>query len=87
MTTKKEMSSKGKKEVATAAGQQQAKFDLARVNRFVADVKSEFGKIVWPNRKQITGSTIVVVVLVALLSFYLGAVDLFLGKFIAYVLR
>ena len=86
VTTKMEKSKKGKKELEAAA-EQPAKFDMARVNRFFADVKSEFGKIVWPNRKQTTGSTVVVVVLVMLISVYLGAVDLLLGKFIAYVLR
>ena len=86
MATKMEKSSKGKKDIEAVSGQQ-SKFDLARLNRFVSDVKNEFGKIVWPTKKQTTGSTVVVVVLVSLLSFYLGAVDLFLGKFIAYVLR
>jgi len=86
MTTKMEKSGKGKKDLEAVDGQK-AKFDLSRLKQFVADVKSEFGKIVWPNRKQTIGSTGVVVVLVMLISFYLGAVDLLLGKFIGYVLR
>ena len=86
MTTKMEKSGKAKKEIEAAEGLN-AKFDLARLKQFFADVKSEFGKVVWPNKKQTMGSTGVVVVLVMLISFYLGAVDLLLGKFIGYVLR
>ncbi|MDH3359269.1 MAG: preprotein translocase subunit SecE [Desulfobulbaceae bacterium] len=86
MTTKMEKSSKGKK-VSEAAVVKQGGFGMSRVSKFVEDVKNEFGKIVWPNKKQTIGSTVVVVVLVMLISVYLGAVDLFLGKFIGYVLR
>ena len=86
MTSKMEKSNKGKK-VSEAAGSKQAGFGMARVSKFIDDVKNEFGKIVWPNKKQTIGSTVVVVVLVMLVSVYLGTVDLFLGKFIGYVLR
>ncbi|MDH4321389.1 MAG: preprotein translocase subunit SecE [Desulfobulbaceae bacterium] len=85
MTTKMEKSSTGKK-ASEDVGGKQAGFGMTRVNKFIDDVKSEFGKIVWPNKKQTMGSTVVVFVLVALISVYLGAVDLFLGKFIGYVL-
>ncbi len=85
MASKMEKSSKGKK-VAEAVGVKSGGFSMSRVSKFVDDVKSEFGKIVWPTKKQTIGSTIVVVVLVTLISVYLGAVDLFLGKFIGYVL-
>lgn len=62
-------------------------FQPGRVKEFAAEVKNEFGKIVWPARKQTVGTTAVVVVLVMIISFYLGAVDLLLGKLIGYVLR
>lgn len=63
------------------------KFQLSRVKEFAADVKSEFGKIVWPDKKQTMGSTAVVVVFVIMISFYLGAVDLLLGKMIRFILK
>jgi len=62
-------------------------FRLSRVNEFITEVKGEFGKIVWPTKKQTLMSTGVVIVLVLMLSFYLGAVDLVLGKIVAMVLR
>lgn len=64
-----------------------ASFQLSRINEFVADVKGEFGKIAWPAKKQTMLSTMVVVVLVMLMSLYLGAVDLVLGKIIGLILR
>ena len=81
MTTKEERSKKKSTEEQAPA------FQLSRVNEFAADVKSEFIKIVWPTKKQTMTSTVVVVVLVILVSFYLGAVDLILGKLIGLILR
>ncbi len=62
-------------------------FQLERIKHFSAEVKTEFGKISWPERKQTLGSTVVVVILVMLISVYLGAVDLFLGKMISLILN
>jgi preprotein translocase subunit SecE len=62
-------------------------FRPGRIKEFAAEVKNEFGKVVWPSKKQTVGTTAVVVVLVLIISFYLGAVDLLLGKLIGYILR
>ena len=62
-------------------------FSLSRAKEFVAEVKSEFKKIVWPDKKVTLGSTGVVLVLVFLVSVYLGAVDLFIGKLVSYILK
>ena len=62
-------------------------FSLSRAKEFFGEVKSEFKKIVWPDRKVTVGSTGVVIVLVFLVSVYLGAVDLFVGKLVSYILK
>jgi preprotein translocase subunit SecE len=62
-------------------------FSFSRAKEFVGEVKSEFKKIVWPDRKVTVGSTGVVIVLVFLVSIYLGAVDLFVGKIVSYILK
>lgn len=62
-------------------------FSLTRAKEFAAEVKSEFKKIVWPDKKVTVGSTGVVLVLVFLVSVYLGAVDLFIGKLVSYILK
>ena len=63
------------------------KFSFARIKEFSGEVKSEFKKIVWPDKKVTMGSTGVVIVLVFLVSIYLGAVDLFIGKLVSYILK
>ena len=62
-------------------------FSPARIKEFSAEVKSEFKKIVWPDKKVTLGSTGVVIVLVFLVSIYLGAVDLFIGKLVSFILK
>jgi preprotein translocase subunit SecE len=82
---KSDRSSKSKQ--VTAEQPAKKSFSLARVKEFSAEVKSEFKKIVWPDKKTTMGSTGVVIVLVFLVSVYLGAVDLFIGKLVSYILK
>ncbi|MBU0485115.1 MAG: preprotein translocase subunit SecE [Proteobacteria bacterium] len=83
-TTKKETSSKVKKGVTPAV---KSKYSIETVKEFAADVKQEFGKIAWPNKKHTLGSTVVVVILVSIISAYLGLVDLLLGNLIGKILN
>jgi preprotein translocase subunit SecE len=48
--------------------------------RFFKEVRVELGKVSWPQRNQVIGSTAVVIVSVFLLSFFLGLVDILLQK-------
>lgn len=87
MATKKvDKAGKRKKPVEKVA-EKKTQFQLSRINEFASDVKNEFGKVVWPDKKHTLASTGVVVVFVILISFYLGAVDLILGKLIGYILN
>jgi preprotein translocase subunit SecE len=86
MAAKKgERSSKNKAVAADQPASQ--KISPARIKEFSGEVKSEFKKIVWPDKKVTIGSTGVVLVLVFLVSVYLGAVDLFIGKLVSYILK
>jgi len=55
--------------------------------RFLKEVRSEVKKVNWPPRKELVGSTIVVIVSVFILSFFLGVVDVTLQKLVTYVLK
>ncbi len=55
--------------------------------RFLKEVRTELKKVNWPPRKEVVGSTIVVIVSVFILSFFLGVVDVTLQKLITYVLK
>ena len=62
-------------------------FSPAQIKKFIDEVKVEFLKIVWPDKKMTLGLTGVVVVLTIIISIYLGSVDLLLGKAVASFLR
>lgn len=62
-------------------------FAPSEVKNFFDDVKVEFTKIVWPDKKTTMSLTGVVIVFSILASAYLGSVDLLLGKLIDSVLR
>jgi preprotein translocase subunit SecE len=51
------------------------------------EVHAEFRKIVWPEKKVTMGLTGFVIVLVVIISLYLGSVDLLLGKLVSTVLK
>ena len=87
MASTQDRSVRGSKKTIGKDSEGKDGFRLDRVSEFANEVRNEFNKIVWPARKQTIATTAVVLVLVVLLSFYLGAVDLLLGKVIGYVLR
>ena len=62
-------------------------YSPAQIKKFVAEVKVEFFKIVWPDKKMTLGLTGIVVALTVVVSIYLGTVDLLLGKVVASILR
>lgn len=59
-------------------------FIVAR--QFLADAKVELKKVTWPTRKELLSTTAVVIILVLLIAFFLGIVDLGLVKIIKNVI-
>lgn len=55
--------------------------------QFLREVKVELKKVVWPSRKQTIGSTVVVLILVMIISIFLGMVDIGLSSLIRVVLK
>ncbi|MGD2099677.1 MAG: preprotein translocase subunit SecE [Desulfobacterales bacterium] len=55
--------------------------------QFLREVKIELKKVTWPSRKQTIGSTAVVIVLVLIISMFLGFVDIGLSNLIRVVLQ
>ena len=60
---------------------------FGKTAQFLREVKVELKKVTWPSRKQTIGSTVVVIVLVMIISIFLGAVDLGLSSLIRIVLQ
>ncbi len=53
---------------------------------YLQEVQSELKKVTWPTRKQTMGTTLVVIVLVAIVSVFLGLFDYGFSKLIQAVL-
>lgn len=51
-----------------------------RVTRFLRDARAELRKVNWPNRKELTTYTIVVIVITALVSVFIGLIDLVISQ-------
>jgi preprotein translocase subunit SecE len=55
--------------------------------QFLREVKVELKKVTWPSRKQTIGSTVVVIVVVMIISLFLGVVDMGLSGLVKVVLQ
>jgi preprotein translocase subunit SecE len=62
-------------------------YSPTQIKKFVGEVKAEFLKIVWPDKKTTLGLAGIVIVLTSVISIYLGTVDLLLGKLIGMFIR
>jgi preprotein translocase subunit SecE len=87
--SKKGKGAKGKAVAKTDSNATVSKsyFTPAGIREFTQEVRGEFNKIAWPERKVTLGLTGFVVVLVALISAYLGLVDAAVGKLFSLVLK
>ncbi len=59
---------------------------MAKFKGFFKDVKLEMGKVSWPNKDELIGSTIIVLVSLALLSLFIGICDAALSAFVNIVM-
>jgi preprotein translocase subunit SecE len=59
---------------------------LAKSNKFLQEVKVELGKVTWPTRKETVATTWIVVVIIMLISLYLGACDIVLTRLMHFIL-
>ncbi len=55
--------------------------------QFLREVRIELKKVTWPPRNQVVGSTVVVIILVMIISMFLGVVDIGLSNLVRIVLR
>jgi preprotein translocase subunit SecE len=59
---------------------------LAKARNFLQEVKIELGKVTWPTRKETVATSWVVVLIIVLISLYLGACDVVLAKLMRLIL-
>jgi preprotein translocase subunit SecE len=59
---------------------------IEKVKSFFKEVKVEGGKVNYPSKDELIGSTWVVIVTVLVVSVFLGMIDMGLGKLINYII-
>ncbi len=59
---------------------------MEKVKSFLESVKIELDKVTWPTRKETVATTGVVVVIIFLISLYLGVCDIVLAKLMRLIL-
>jgi len=52
---------------------------------FYGDVKTELKKVTWPSKKEVYGTTLVVIITVFFFGVYLFLVDIVLSRFVQYI--
>jgi len=62
------------------------KLMISKIKRFLREAKVELKKVTWPTPKEALASTSVVIVVVIIVSLFLGVVDMGLTKIIRLVL-
>lgn len=58
-----------------------------RMKSFFMDVRLEMKKVSWPTRKEIYGTTLVVIFAVFFFGFYLGLLDFSFGKLVQWIFK
>jgi preprotein translocase subunit SecE len=60
---------------------------IHKVTTFLQDVQAETKKVTWPNRRDIFGSTLVVIVAVFVIAGFLGIIDFGLSLLIGTLIK
>lgn len=61
-------------------------FKIRALGQYFEDAKSELGKVSWPTRKEVKATSIAVLLLVVIMSIFLGLVDIVLAKIVEVIL-
>jgi len=59
---------------------------VQKIRLFFESVKAELSKVTWPTRKETIATTGVVIVIIALISIFLGLCDVILAKMMQFIL-
>ena len=76
----------GKAQAADKADSKSVGARIGELREFFEQSKGELKKVVWPTRKEVTATTIAVLIVVVVMGVFLGVVDTMLSKLIQVVL-
>ncbi len=84
MATKQKKQEKA--EQTAAAALERSPSRIQALVEYFEDAKTELGKVSWPTRKEIKATSIAVLILVVVMSIFLGIADLLLSKLMESIL-
>lgn len=58
-----------------------------KIINFTKEVKQELTKVSWSSREELIGATTVVITITAILTVFIGAIDLVLSGFLSRIFR
>ena len=58
---------------------------FGRARQFLTEVRAELSRVTWPTRREVWATTIVVIVISAIIGMYLYLVDLSLSALVAWI--
>lgn len=79
---KQDKSPQGGQTAVAAASPGKAK----QLVQYVEDARAELGKVSWPTKKEVKATSIAVLILVVVMSIFLGLADLLLAKIMEFIL-
>jgi preprotein translocase subunit SecE len=59
---------------------------IEKIKTYWNETVAELGKVTWPSRDEVTGSTVVVVIVSAVVGFFIFGVDLLLAQGVSMLL-
>ena len=60
---------------------------IAKITNFFKEITVELGKVSWPNRNELLGSTVVVIIGIVIMAAYIGICDFIFSKSIHFIIR
>jgi len=51
-----------------------------KTSNFIKEARAELKKVIWPTKKELKNSTVVVITTIAIASIFIGLVDIFFTK-------
>lgn len=61
--------------------------NFAKINKFISEVKSELKKVSWPTRQELIFATMMVVAVTAVLTVFIGCVDVAFAKALNLIIK
>ncbi len=58
-----------------------------KIVNFLKEVRQELSKVSWSTRKELIGSTGVVIAITSIMAVFIGVIDLFLSKILSLMFR